>query len=114
VRAATAEPFGVNVFVPGTPYPDAGRLARYLDSLGPALGDASWDDDGFDGKIAALLAAPPAVTSFTFGCPASAVIRALQDAGSAVVVTDDRHPASPGIRSGAVKLRGTGEREARQ
>ena len=41
VRAVTAEPFGVNVFVPGTPYPDAGRLARYLDSLGPGLGDAT-------------------------------------------------------------------------
>jgi len=87
VRAATAEPFGVNVFVPGAPYPDAGALARYLDSLGPGLGEASWDDDGFDGKIAALLADPPAVTSFTFGCPAAGVIRALQDAGSAVVVT---------------------------
>ncbi len=87
VRAATAEPFGVNVFVPGRRYPDAGRLARYLDSLGSPLGDARWDDDGFDGKIAALLAEPPAVTSFTFGCPAAGVIRALQDEGSAVVVT---------------------------
>ncbi len=87
VRAATAEPFGVNVFVPGTPYPDAGKVARYLDSLGPGLGDARWDDDGFDGKIEALLEDPPAVTSFTFGCPAAEMIRALQDAGSAVVVT---------------------------
>ena len=87
VRAGTAGPFGVNVFVPGRPYPDAAALARYLDSLGPGLGDASWDDDGFDGKVAALLADPPAVTSFTFGCPAAGVIRALQDAGSAVVVT---------------------------
>ena len=68
VRAATAEPFGVNVFVPGTPCPDDRALARYLDSLGPdaTLGEATWDDDGFDGKIAALLADPPAVTSFTF------------------------------------------------
>src|SRR6516162_11626894 len=56
VRAATAEPFGVNVFVPGRPFPDAGTLTRYLDSLGPARGEASWDDDGFDGKVAALLA----------------------------------------------------------
>jgi len=87
VRAATAEPFGVNVFVPGRPHPDAAALARYLDSLGPGRGDASWDDDGFDGKIAALLADPPAVTSFTFGCPPAEVIRALQEAGSAVVVT---------------------------
>ena len=87
VRVATAEPFGVNVFVPGVPCPDTERLARYLDSLGPSLGDASWDDDDFDGKVAVLLADPPAVTSFTFGCPAAGVIQALQDAGSAVVVT---------------------------
>jgi nitronate monooxygenase len=87
VRAATAEPFGVNVFVPGGPYPDAGTLAGYLGSLGPGLAEARWDDDGFDGKVAALLADPPAVASFTFGCPAAEVVRALQDAGSAVVVT---------------------------
>src|SRR6266568_1309338 len=79
VRAASAGPFGVNVFVPGRPYPDSAALTRYLDSLGPGLGDASWDDDGFDGKVAALLADPPAVASFTFGCPAPGVIRALQD-----------------------------------
>jgi nitronate monooxygenase len=87
VRDATAGPFGVNVFVPGAPYPDGRALAGYLDSLGPGLGDASWDDDGFDGKVAALLADPPAVTSFTFGCPPPGVIRALQDAGSAVAIT---------------------------
>ena len=87
VRAAAAGPFGVNVFVPGTPYPDRRTLAGYLDSLGPGLGDASWDDDGFDGKVAVLLADPPAITSFTFGCPPPGVIRALQDAGSAVVIT---------------------------
>jgi nitronate monooxygenase len=87
VRAATAEPFGVNVFVPGLPCPDAAALARYLDSLGPGRGDASWDDDGFDGKVAVLLADPPAVTSFTFGCPPARVIRALQQAGSTVAVT---------------------------
>jgi nitronate monooxygenase len=87
VRAATAEPFGVNVFVPGAPYPDRRALAAYLDSLGPGVGDASWDDDGFDGKVAALLADPPAITSFTFGCPPPGVIGALQDAGSAVVIT---------------------------
>jgi nitronate monooxygenase len=87
VRAATAEPFGVNVFVPGTPYPDSTALASYLDSVGPGLGEASWDDDGFDGKVAALLADPPAVTSFTFGCPPREAAAALRDAGSAVVIT---------------------------
>jgi nitronate monooxygenase len=91
VRLASAERFGVNVFVPGAPYADAGVLARYLDSLGAggdvALGGATWDDDGFDGKVAALLADPPPVVSFTFGCPAAEVIGSLQDAGAAVLVT---------------------------
>jgi nitronate monooxygenase len=89
VRAATSEPFGVNVFVPGLPCADPGALDRYLGSLRTAgpLGDGSWDDDGFDGKLAALLADPLAVTSFTFGCPPAEVIRALQDAGSQVMVT---------------------------
>jgi nitronate monooxygenase len=89
LRAATAEPFGVNVFVPGTPAADRGALEAYLGSLrgaGP-VGDGTWDDDGFDGKVAVLLADPPAVVSFTFGCPDAEVIRALQDAGSLVAVT---------------------------
>src|SRR6185437_495267 len=73
VRAATAEPFGVNLFVPGAPYPERRTLARYLDSPGPGLGAASSAADG--------------VTGFTFGCPPPGVIRALQDAGSAVVIT---------------------------
>ncbi len=89
VRAATAEPFGVNVFVPGAPCAGTGALDRYLDSLRPAgpIAAASWDDDGFASKITALLADPPAVISFTFGCPEAQVIDALQTAGSTVVVT---------------------------
>src|ERR1700722_2943747 len=89
VRAATSEPFGVNVFVPGLPCADRQALDRYLGALrgaGP-LGDGTWDDDGFADKIAALLADPPAVVSFTFGCPSAEVISALQAAGSLVAVT---------------------------
>jgi len=102
VRAATAQPFGVNVLLPGTPYPDPAALDRYLGSLRSAgpLGDATWDDDGFGGKIAALLAEPPAVTSFTFGCPPAEVIRALQDAGSLVLVTVTS-PAEAALAAGA-------------
>jgi nitronate monooxygenase len=89
VRASTAEPFGVNLFVPGTPYQDAEALGGYLGSLaadGP-VGDPAWDDDGFLAKVTALVSDPPPVTSFTFGCPAAEVIGALQAAGSVVVVT---------------------------
>jgi len=72
--------------------PAEGAAARHADRTDPealraALGDATWDDDGFGGKVAALLADPPPVTSFTFGCPPPEVISALQDAGSLVAVT---------------------------
>jgi nitronate monooxygenase len=89
VRAATAGPFGVNVFVPGVPAADPAAVARYLASLGGdgATGTASWDDDGFAAKVAALLPEPPPVTSFTFGCPPAGAISALHAAGSVVVIT---------------------------
>jgi nitronate monooxygenase len=94
VRAVTSDPFGVNVFVPAAPFGDTGGIVRYLDSLAPdteavgvALGEPTWDDDGYGAKIAALLADPPPMVTFTFGCPSAEVIAALQDAGSVVVVT---------------------------
>src|SRR5579862_4899905 len=89
VRAATGEPFGVNVFVPGAPSAEPAALNRYLDSLSAdgTVGDASWDDDHFDAKMAALLAGPPPVVSFTFGCPPAEVVAALQRAGAAVIIT---------------------------
>jgi nitronate monooxygenase len=94
VRAGTTEAFGVNVFVPGSPARDTDALNRHLaairadaEALGASLGDAAWDDDGYQEKIAALLAAPPPLVSFTFGCPAPEVVTALHEAGSAVVVT---------------------------
>lgn len=94
VRAGTGEPFGVNVFVPGAPAPDRAALTRYLAELEPdgaALGvppgAPDWNDDGWDAKLAVLLAQPPAVASFTFGCPGQDVIAALKAAGSQVWVT---------------------------
>jgi len=94
VRAGTAEPFGVNVFVPSPPSADAGAIAGYVGSLrasakavGASLGEATWDDDGFEGKVAVLLAGPPAVVSFTFGCPPPEMIAGLRRAGAAVAVT---------------------------
>jgi nitronate monooxygenase len=96
VRAATAV-FGVNVFVPGTPTsePNArAALEAYVDglqeeaaTLGLALGTAQWDDDDYGAKLDALLADPPPLVSFTFGCPDGAVVRALQEAGTLVAIT---------------------------
>jgi nitronate monooxygenase len=87
LRTAGIELFGVNVFVPGLPCSEAEDLAQYLKSAGAAAADGTWDDDDFVGKVTALLADPPPVVSFTFGCPEAAVVSALRDAGSAVVVT---------------------------
>ncbi len=94
VRAASAQPFGVNVFAPGVASADVDAIAGYLDSLrtdaealDTTLGEATWDDDGFDEKISALLVDPPSIVSFTFGCPSAEVITAFQDAGSVVAVT---------------------------
>ncbi len=94
VRAATTEAFGVNLFVPGAPTEHPEALARYLGSLsddagavGVDLGDSAWDDDHYDEKLAAVTAHPPAVVSFTFGCPAPAVVDELALAGTVVAVT---------------------------
>lgn len=94
VRAATSLPFGVNLFVPGAPTRDTEGLDRHLralqaeaDAVGVALGDASWDDDGWDAKIEVVTDAAPAVVSFTFGVPPAPVVEALHRRGADVVVT---------------------------
>jgi len=93
VQAGAGAPFGVNVFVPGPPT-DVAALDGYLAELGPdaaalgvAPGQPEWTDDDWDAKLAALVARPPAVVSFTFGCPEPGVIAALRAAGSVVWVT---------------------------
>jgi nitronate monooxygenase len=94
VRAGTSGPFGVNLFVAGTPSADTGAVARYTESLrgdgeavGADLAEPAWDDDRFWDKAAALLADPPALVSFTFGCPPDDMIAAFKRAGALVAVT---------------------------
>jgi nitronate monooxygenase len=92
-RALTQAPLGVNVFVPGAPS-DTGAVTGYAAALaadaaraGTELGEPRYEDDDWAAKLAVLTADPLPVTSFTFGCPAPEVIRALQDAGSEAWVT---------------------------
>ena len=94
VAEATAAPFGVNVFVPGSPAADGAALARYVDELaaegrrfGTEIGTPAWSDDDWNAKIADLAARPVPVVSFAFGCPDADVIARLQRAGSMVWVT---------------------------
>ncbi len=93
VRAATGEPFGVNLFVPGTPAP-AGPVTDYVrtlisdgEAVGAQPGEPAWDDDGWDAKVAALLEDTPPVVSFTFGCPTAELVSAFRAAGAVVAIT---------------------------
>ncbi len=94
VRSAGVSSFGVNLFLPGAATADPEGLAAYVRSLEPAaaaldtaLGAPTWDDDDYPGKLALVKAEAPAVVSFTFGVPARPDVRALQSAGSLVVLT---------------------------
>jgi nitronate monooxygenase len=93
VRRLTPAPFGVNLFFPQSPDVDDAAVTAYLDSLKPegqALGveiRGSWDDDGWSEKLEVLARQAVALVSVTFGCPAAAIVRTLQSAGSKVVVT---------------------------
>jgi nitronate monooxygenase len=94
VRALTSEPFGVNLFVPSESGVDDEALRAYVDRLradgeryGVEPGEPRDDDDGWAAKLDVLRDDPPAVVSFTFGCPGAEVVASLREAGSEPWVT---------------------------
>src|SRR4051812_14034811 len=92
-RAAGGGPVGVNLFVPSGPADEAAirdyaaRLEPDAARLGVELGDPSWDDDRYPGKIDVLVDADVHTVSFTFGCPPSDDIARLRRGGKIVGVT---------------------------
>ena len=93
-RALTREPFGVNLFAAEpTEVPSAaldafaGRVRQATGSTGVEPGAPRSDDDHFGEKLAALLADPVALVSFTFGSPSRDVVDRLHGVGSEVWVT---------------------------
>jgi nitronate monooxygenase len=95
-RAATTDPFAVNLFAPvprqaAAPetVADAERiLAPFRAELGlPPATPSSPVVDRFDGQLEAVLRGRPAVFSFTFGCLTSEHVRALRDRAIVVVGT---------------------------
>ncbi|WP_299168162.1 nitronate monooxygenase [uncultured Arthrobacter sp.] len=94
VSTLTGGPVGVNLFVPDSFQPDAALLDAYAQSLRAEaasleveVGEPRNDDDGWDAKLAIVLAAKPAAVSFTFGCPDAAVLGRMAGAGILPMVT---------------------------
>ncbi len=99
VRALTAGPVGVNIFAAPAPPADPEAVAGYAAGLqaeaehfGVALGAPRHDDDELEAKLALMTRERVAVVSFTFGCPARAVLDRLHAAGCEAWVTVT-HPA---------------------
>jgi nitronate monooxygenase len=111
-RALTDRPFGVNLFAPTGAPADSAAVRRYADALRPeadragvALGEPRFDDDAFDAKLALLAEAPPAVVSFTFGCPPAATVERVRGTGAEVWVTiTDPDEAQQAVAAGADAL----------
>jgi nitronate monooxygenase len=92
-RTLTGAPFGVNLFVPSPPG-DPAQVADYAEALKPeaerlgvALGEARWEDDAYDAKLAVVESTHVHLVSFTFGCPTSEIIERLHLANVQVAVT---------------------------
>ncbi|MEV4701920.1 nitronate monooxygenase [Actinoplanes sp. NPDC049316] len=94
VRSAGV-PYGLNIFVPVPPPADAEPLERYRALLQPEAERYGVelpalrlrDDDHFAEKVELAVAYEVPLVSFTFGVPPAPVVRALQAAGCAVLVT---------------------------
>jgi len=112
LRERTSRPFGVNVFVPSGEPADpavveayAQRLAPLAEQMGVDLGEPRFEDDEFETKCSALAEDPPAVVSFTFGCPEHGLVDELREAGAEVWVTvTDAEEAVIAARAGADAL----------
>lgn len=92
LRARTARPFAVNLFVHAAPHDDGDRAAAWIDALAPTFAEfdavaptalraiyPSFAED--DAMLALLLATRPAVVSFHFGLPGADRIAALRAVG---------------------------------
>jgi len=93
-RQLTQALFGVNIFALAEAPLDEAALARYAEELEPVaethgvqLGEPRFDDDAFDSKLDLVCEERVPLVSFTFGCPAQAVIERLHEREIAVWVT---------------------------
>ena len=112
LRAATAAPFGVNVFSPPGDEAPAEVVSAYARTLaadaerhGVALGEPRFDDDAYAAKLDLVVGERIPVVSFTFGCPAPDTVAALHAHDIAVWVTvTDPAEAAEAVEAGADAL----------
>jgi nitronate monooxygenase len=107
VRTRTQRPFGVNLFFPTKLPVDETAVSDYIEGLageaeryGVPCGEPRWSDDEWEGKLELVARERPAVVSFTFGCPASAIVAQLRGHGIAVWCTVTR-PAEAKVATAA-------------
>lgn len=94
VRGSTDRPYGVNLFVPNPPG-DGAAVAAYRERLRPEAErwgvtlpeEIAPDRDDWEAKLAALLADPVPVVSYTFGLPTAEEAAALRAVGTTQVAT---------------------------
>ncbi len=91
-RKLTAEPFGVNLFVPGARNPAdlsayVDRVRNEADRYGVEPGSPHWDDDDYQAKVELVLAERVPMVSFTFGAPEKATVQRMHETGTEVIVT---------------------------
>jgi nitronate monooxygenase len=94
-------PYGVNVFVPGPPAEPPTAYVEQLRSEGFDVAAPTWDDDHWDDKIELLLAEPPPVITFTFGCPDRDVVEALQERTAVGITVTVPEEATIAVAAGA-------------
>jgi nitronate monooxygenase len=95
LRDQSTHPFGVNLFMPQPQATDGSAVEVYAEQLagesawyGTPLGDRdAGTDDAYEAKVSILLEDPVPMVSFTFGCPAPAVLESFRKAGTCTVVT---------------------------
>jgi nitronate monooxygenase len=105
-RALTGGAIGVNLFRLDAGPVDEAALAAYAAELEPearrsgvVLGDAVFEDDGWEAKLEVVIAHGVEVVSTTFGRPPEDDVRRLKDAGASVWVTVGSLPEARAARA---------------
>jgi nitronate monooxygenase len=95
IESLTAQPYGVNLFLPSPRAEDLAPILAYrerlrplADRLGVTPGEPRWDDDALADKVEVLARHRPAAVSFTFDAPDPQLCQRIRaDTGSTLIAT---------------------------